>query len=80
MRSVFTIKSAEALDSKYKPGIDYYLEQTPGRLEAKKRNLRNYESSARYARFMFFIAKISFLSLFFHVFSRFNGENGPRIG
>ena len=41
MRTVFTIKSTEDLKSKYKPGSDYYLGQTLGRLEAMNRNLRN---------------------------------------
>ena len=59
IRAVFTIKSTKDLESKYKPGLDYYLGQTLGWLEAKKRNLRN--DSPNYA-ITFFIAKISLLS------------------
>ena len=59
----FHIKSTKDLQLENKPGSDYYLGQTLSRLEAKKRNLRHKEPSARYARFGFLIAKISLLSL-----------------
>ena len=41
MRTIFTIKSTEDLKSQYKLELDYYLEQTLSRLEAKKKNLHN---------------------------------------
>ena len=37
MRTVFSMKSAEDLKSKHKPGSDYYYKAVRG----KKRNLRN---------------------------------------
>ena len=39
MRTVFTIKSTEDLESIYEAGSDYYLGQTQSQLEAK--NVRN---------------------------------------
>ena len=59
MQNAFAIKSSEDMKSHYKLGSDYYLGQTLSGLEVKKRNLRNSEPSARYARFRFLIAKIS---------------------